>query len=113
MLRLISFGFKHGGPPPEALTVVDCRHLRNPHHVSRLRPLDGRHDEVKAFVWQSPGFPALMNLARPYIGTGQVTLAFGCHGGRHRSVAMAEIVAQYARDEGEDVVVEHYALVGA
>jgi UPF0042 nucleotide-binding protein len=109
MIRLISFSFV-AHEVPEATLVFDCRQLRNPHRDPELRPLDGRHGLVKAFVWEDPKFAFALNVIRQHGANGDAVIAFGCHGGQHRSVAMAEIVADYFREDGHEVVIEHMAL---
>ena len=113
-VNLVSFSFKHGEPPPGA-SILDCRKMRNPHHIERLKPLDGRHEEVREFVKTDPGFkPMLDDVVRRVILAREAssipTIAFGCFGGRHRSVAMAELAAKALRDAGCDVSVTHRAL---
>lgn len=115
-----SFAYKHG-LPPDADFVLDARVLPNPHWDSELRPLSGRdapvrdyldlQPDVKRYVAQVSGFldawlPQLKTDTRSYI-----TVAFGCTGGRHRSVYLAERLAQHARENGwSEVAVHHREL---
>lgn len=115
-----SFAYRHG-VPPEADFVFDARVLPNPHWDPRLRPLSGRdadvrdylhaQDDVAAYVAQVSGFldtwlPRLRSDTRSY-----ATIAFGCTGGRHRSVYLAETLAAHARDSGwPEVAVHHREL---
>lgn len=102
-LALLSFGFKYG-VPLDADFVFDMRFLPNPFWVPELRPLDGRDPEVSAHVLSQEGagefldrVVALMEpVTRGYHSEGRryVTLAIGCTGGKHRSVAMAEALAE-------------------
>ena len=113
-VNLVSFSFRHGRPPAGA-SVLDCRKMRNPHFVERLKPLDGRHEEVREYVKTDPAFkPMLDDVVRRVIlardGRSIPTIAFGCFGGKHRSVAMAELSAQALRNAGCDVEVKHSAL---
>ncbi len=102
VVRVVSFGFKYG-VPVDADTVFDARFLPNPHFVPALRPRSGRDPEIAAFVLGSPEgatFLAamatfLVPLLPSYAREGKVifTVAIGCTGGRHRSVALAEALA--------------------
>ncbi len=115
-----SFAYRRG-LPPEADFVLDARVLPNPHWDARLRPLSGRdadvrdyldaQPEVVAYVAQVEGFldtwlPKLRSETRSY-----VTVAFGCSGGRHRSVYLAERLARHCRENGwAEVAVHHREL---
>jgi UPF0042 nucleotide-binding protein len=113
---VISFGYKYG-LPVDADLVVDCRFLPNPHWVPELRPRTGKDPEVSAYVLRQPGAAdflegyrkLLATLAAGYRREGKryVTLAVGCTGGKHRSVAMAEQVAQQLRADGVETTVVH------
>jgi len=115
-LAVTSFGFKHGAPR-DADLVLDCRFLPNPHWVDELRPLSGLDVPVREHVLDSDlaqGFLSrledLLDLLLPaFVGEGRsyLTLAFGCTGGRHRSVTIAEAVAGYLRERGQDPLVTH------
>jgi RNase adapter protein RapZ len=109
-----SFSYKHGVPPAGA-SVIDCRRMRNPHFIPSLKPLDGRTDAVREYVKTDPACKPMIDdvvhrvmLARD--GGALPTIAFGCYGGKHRSVAMAELAARSLRDAGCAVDVEHSAL---
>ena len=115
-----SFAYRRG-VPAEADFVFDARVLPNPHWDARLRPLSGRDaavadhldadPEVIASVAQVQGFldtwlPKLRSETRSY-----VTVAFGCTGGRHRSVYLAERLARHCRESGwVEVAVHHREL---
>ena len=101
-----SFGYKHG-LPLDADMVIDCRFLPNPHWVEDLRALTGLDAPVRAYVLRPGGHEASSSgtstrcstlLLPAYVREGKsyLTLAFGCTGGRHRSVAVAEEVARTA-----------------
>jgi len=93
MIRLISFGYRDG-PPPEAHHVFDCRKLANPHNEPGLRAYDGRDACIKTFVEHSRGYSDIHVKARFYATEDpNAIIAFGCYGGRHRSVAVAELLA--------------------
>ena len=113
---VMSFGFKYG-LPVDADLVVDARFLPNPHWVPELRPHTGQDDEVRDYVLGQPGalefverFVDLLRLvADGYEREGKryVTVAVGCTGGKHRSVAIAEEVARRIDRLGIDSVVVH------
>ncbi len=113
---IVSFGFTHGLPRDVDL-VFDCRFLPNPHWIPDLRPHSGLDAPVREYVFQhslTGEFVAhlteLLRLVMPaYIAEGKsyLTVAFGCTGGRHRSVAIAEHMAELLRTDGYDPVVVH------
>lgn len=106
-LQLISFGFKYG-VPLEADLVFDVRFITNPYYVPELRPQSGLTDAVRDYVLAQP--PAVrfleflyefLDFAVPaYIAEGKsrLTIAIGCTGGYHRSIALAEQVAAWLRE---------------
>ena len=113
LITCLAFGYKRG-IPEGAAWVVDVRLLDNPYWVDELRPLDGRDPRVREFVLaQRAATDLLDNLERtlkdalPHYrerGRSQLIVAFGCTGGRHRSVAMAkEMAARLERLDGVDV----------
>ncbi|HEV2033135.1 MAG TPA: RNase adapter RapZ [Candidatus Dormibacteraeota bacterium] len=113
LITCLAFGYKKG-IPDGASWVVDVRLLDNPYWVEELRPLDGRDPRVRDFVVNQPAAVELLeNLERtlraaipPYRerGRSQLIVAFGCTGGRHRSVAMArEMAARLEHIEDVDV----------
>jgi UPF0042 nucleotide-binding protein len=113
---VMSFGFKYG-LPVDADLVVDMRFLPNPHWVPELRPFTGLNEEVAAYVFNQPGakefldrYAELLRLvAAGYRREGKryVTIAVGCTGGKHRSVAMSEKLAARLAAEGVETVVVH------
>lgn len=113
---VMSFGFKYG-LPVDADMVVDCRFIPNPHWVPELRPYTGLNDEVANYVFGQPGakefldgYTELLRLvAEGYRREGKryVTIAVGCTGGKHRSVAMSEKLARRLVSEGVETVVVH------
>jgi RNase adapter protein RapZ len=116
---VVSFGYKYG-LPVDADLVVDCRFLPNPHWIPDLRPLTGRDPAVRDYVLSRSGAKEFLDaytevmrlLATGYEREGKhfVTLAVGCTGGKHRSVAMAEQLAGRLRDEGLDAQAAHRDL---
>ena len=106
---VVSFGFKYG-IPVDADLVADMRCLPNPHWVPELRPLSGRDREVADYVKDRPAaqefldkYVALVEtVAEGYLREGKrfLTIAVGCTGGKHRSVAMTEEIAARLRGRG-------------
>lgn len=118
-ISVISFGFRNG-LPREADLVLDVRFLRNPHYVPELRPGTGRDADVQDFIRADPALePFVADLQRllapllpRYQGEGKsyLTIAFGCTGGRHRSVYLAELVAAWLRETGWEATTVHRDL---
>jgi RNase adapter protein RapZ len=116
-LNIISFGYKYG-LPVDADLVADCRFLPNPHWVPELRPQSGLDAPVREYVLGQPAASAfvaaylqVLDVSLPGFereGKRYVTLAVGCTGGKHRSVAIAEQLA--AKLNGRDVSVSHRDL---
>ena len=112
MLKIVTYGVMgKRKPPPGIAHRFDCRSLRNPHSQRDLRDLDGRDVRVQAFVLGDPDAPELLRKASTAAHADpNGTIAFFCHGGFHRSVAMAEILATTLRVDGVSVQVEHLAI---
>jgi RNase adapter protein RapZ len=101
-LSIVSFGYKYG-LPVDADLVADCRFLPNPHWIAELAPMTGQDAPVRDYVLSQPGaekflhyYTELLGVVLPgYEREGKrfVTLAVGCTGGKHRSVAMAAQLA--------------------
>jgi UPF0042 nucleotide-binding protein len=117
-LTIMSFGFARG-IPRNADTVFDVRFLRNPYWVDSLRDLTGLDPAVRDYVAGDEGWGTLdqiedllLTLLPRYRAEGKsyVTVAFGCTGGRHRSVAVTERVAGRLREAGFSPTVEHRDL---
>ncbi|MBA4763631.1 RNase adapter RapZ [Sphingomonas sp.] len=119
VVSVTSFGFARGVPTSADL-VLDMRFLRNPHWVESLRPGTGKDADVAAYVAGDPAYAEgvtrieelLLLLLPRYQAEGKsyVTIAFGCTGGRHRSVHVAERVAARLRDAGFSPTVTHRDL---
>ncbi|HSA79677.1 MAG TPA: RNase adapter RapZ [Geminicoccaceae bacterium] len=115
-LSVISFAYRNG-LPREADLVFDVRFLANPHYVEALRPLTGLDPEVRAHVEADPAYAVLMErldaLMLPLLpfyqreGKSYLTIAFGCTGGRHRSIVVAERFAERLRSSGWLVALRH------
>jgi len=116
-----SFGYKHG-VPMDADMVWDVRFLPNPNYVDNLRSKTGLTKAVSRYVLKNPETKSFLNLLQPLTeflldrfsreGKSYLTLAIGCTGGRHRSVAVAEALADLIRrDKRLDVRVRHRDIV--
>jgi RNase adapter protein RapZ len=116
LVSSVSFGFRHG-VPEEADLVFDVRFLPNPHFVAEFRPLTGRHPRVAKYIRSFPQTQEfisrisdlLIYLLPHYIHEGKsyLTIAFGCTGGQHRSVMIAEEVGKRLHRAGYRVKVVH------
>jgi UPF0042 nucleotide-binding protein len=116
VVNVVSFGFKHG-TPRDADMVLDVRFLDNPHWVDELRPLTGLDQAVADYVFSGPlakefmeRLCTLLDIMVPaFIEDGKryLTIAIGCTGGRHRSVALAERLAEYLMRFDVRVQIEH------
>lgn len=114
--KIVSFGYKHG-LPIDVDIVFDCRFLPNPHWVEELRPLTGVDAPVREYVMAQPLTAAFLErmermlaLVMPaYVQEGKsyLTIAFGCTGGQHRSVAIAEEVGKILERSGHQPSVQH------
>lgn len=103
VVQVVSFGFKNG-TAPAANMLLDVRFLKNPFWVEALRPLTGRDKPVRDYVLEQSEAQELLdntlNLITPVIPamfaakTDSFVVALGCTGGQHRSVAMAEALAE-------------------
>jgi RNase adapter protein RapZ len=112
-----SFAYKHG-IPGDADFVFDARCLPNPHWNAALRPLSGRDAAVKQFLEEQPTVQAFFKQIADFMDAwiprfesetrSYVTVAFGCTGGRHRSVYLAEKMSQHFRNAGRDNVLSFH-----
>jgi RNase adapter protein RapZ len=115
-LTMVSFGYKYG-LPVDADVVIDCRLLPNPHWLAELRPLTGEDAAVRDYVFSQPGATEFLDVAigllrryeQGYVGEGKhyATVAIGCTGGRHRSVAVSAELARRIRADGVEVQLSH------
>lgn len=116
LVSCVSFGFRHG-VPDDADLLFDVRFLPNPHFVPEFRPLTGRHPKVAKYIRSFPQTTEfiqriselLVYLLPHYIHEGKsyLTIAFGCTGGQHRSVMIAEDVAKRLKKAGYRIKVVH------
>lgn len=115
-----SFAYRHG-VPADADFVLDARVLPNPHWNPELRPLSGRDTSVREFLGAQPDVAQYVEQITQFLDTwlprlksetrSYVTVAFGCTGGRHRSVYLAERLAAHCREKGwAEVAVHHREL---
>ncbi|GIG34875.1 RNase adapter RapZ [Cellulomonas pakistanensis] len=113
-VNVLSFGFKYG-IPLDADHVVDVRFLANPYWITELRHMSGRDAPVREYVLGLPGavdfvdryVDALEPVLAGYVAEEKryVTIAVGCTGGKHRSVAISEAIAERLRSRGQRVTV--------
>lgn len=113
---VMSFGYKFG-LPGDVDVVIDCRFLPNPYYDETLRPMSGLDEPVVEFLSNEPvtaefllRLENLLELLVPAYraeGKSYLTIAMGCTGGRHRSVAMAEALSRSLATAGETVRVSH------
>ena len=113
---VVSFGYKHGLPLDVDL-VLDCRFLPNPHWVDALRPFTGLDENVRRYVLDQPDTAAFIDRLRElfalvlpaYVKEGKsyLTIAVGCTGGRHRSVVLAEQIAELLSELGYPPSISH------
>ncbi|MBO9475530.1 RNase adapter RapZ [Shimia sp. R10_1] len=118
-LTITSFSYKRG-LPQGADIVIDCRFLHNPHWQEDLRALDGGDAAVGAYVAEDPGFAPFMTTAQQMIdgvlpgyireGRSHLMIAFGCTGGKHRSVFVTETMAESLANRGWQVSIRHREL---
>jgi hypothetical protein len=115
LVTCVAFGYKNGIPEGCAW-VVDARCLRNPYWVPELRPLDGRDAPVRDYVLDQPAAGVLLDGLQSVLvpllgeyerfGRSELTVAFGCTGGRHRSVVLAtELARRLSALDGVEVEV--------
>jgi UPF0042 nucleotide-binding protein len=117
-INVLSFGYKYGIPVDSDL-VLDCRFIPNPHWIPELRPLNGLDAPVSAKVLGSEG---VADFVKSYVGVVKqmipgyfregkkyVTIAIGCTGGKHRSVAIAEEIAKQLSSSSADLEISAHA----
>lgn len=119
LVSLVSFGYRYG-IPPDADLVFDVRFLPNPNFVPAYKPLTGKDRRVARYVLSFPQTRAFVSrisrllayLIPHYVREGKsyLTIAFGCTGGRHRSVAMAQALRHRLARSGSRVAISHRDL---
>jgi UPF0042 nucleotide-binding protein len=115
-VHLVSFGYKFG-VPYDADLVFDCRFLPNPFFVDELKAKDGRAPDVRRFVFEHGEGRELLRRLRDLLGyllpryqhegKAHLTVAVGCTGGRHRSVALVEELREFVEGQGLPTAVTH------
>lgn len=115
-VSVVSFGYKNG-LPLDADLVFDCRFLPNPHWIPELRPQSGLDEPVRRYVLDQPETGQFLDELRRLLvlllpafireGKAYLSIAVGCTGGRHRSVAIAEQLGEALRAEGYVPQVRH------
>ncbi|HEV8307844.1 MAG TPA: RNase adapter RapZ [Methylomirabilota bacterium] len=115
-VNLVSFGYKFG-IPYDADLVFDCRFLPNPFFVEGLKAQDGRSPEVRRFIFDHPEGREFVGRVRDLLayllpryqreGKAHLTVAVGCTGGRHRSVALIEELREFVEAQGLPLTVTH------
>ena len=115
-INVLSFGFKYG-IPSDADLIMDVRFLVNPYFIPDLKELDGETQETKAFVLEHPETQAFMGKYLGLLdyliplyekeGKAYLTIALGCTGGRHRSVAIARAISDHIQAMGKTVTINH------
>ena len=118
-INVLSFGYKYG-IPVDADLVLDCRFIPNPHWVAELRPKTGQSNEVSKYVLSQEGVKAvienyatlLQTMSAGFFREGKkyLTLAVGCTGGKHRSVAVAEELARKLSGSKDEILIEAHAV---
>ncbi len=118
-VNVLSFGYKYG-VPVDADLVLDCRFIPNPHWIPELRALTGLDQAVSQHVLNSPGVDAFVDsyvsllnqMAEGYLREGKkyVTLAVGCTGGKHRSVAISEAIAARLNKSDGSISIEAHTI---
>jgi UPF0042 nucleotide-binding protein len=116
VINLVSFGFRYGTPQSVEL-LFDMRFLPNPYFEPELRPRTGQEESVARYVVESERGTALVARIRDFLGyvmpqydregKAYVTIGIGCTGGRHRSVAVAESLADWLVGQGREVNLVH------
>ena len=113
---LMSFSYRNG-LPRDADVVFDVRFLKNPHYVAELRNQTGQDPAVGAYIARDPALATFLDRATGMLspllplyaneGKSYLTIAVGCTGGRHRSIAVAERLAGWLRGVGRSVTLVH------
>lgn len=115
-MSVMSFSYRHG-LPREADLVFDVRFLRNPHWDAHLKPKTGLTPEVQSYVRKDEAYMAFVGYIKSLIelllpryqseGKSYLTIAFGCTGGKHRSVTVAEDIASFLKDKDINLSIHH------
>ncbi|MDD3554098.1 MAG: RNase adapter RapZ [Deltaproteobacteria bacterium] len=116
VIQVVSFGFKYG-VPADANLVFDVRFLANPYFEPELKPLDGRTKAIQEFLTGHADTQEFLRICEQLLsflvpqyrseGKSYLVIAFGCTGGFHRSVAIAEYLGNFLRSPDQEVIVSH------
>ena len=120
-MTIMSFAYRHG-LPREADLVLDVRFLRNPNWVPELKEKTGRESEVQDYIIGDESFPDFLERTKGLLGLliprydeegkNYLTIAFGCTGGKHRSVFMAETIRKWLQEQSYAAAIHHRELKG-
>ncbi len=120
-LTIMSFAYRHG-LPREADLVLDVRFLRNPNWVPELKEKTGREKEVQDYITGDDSFPDFLDRTKGLLGLliprydeegkNYLTIAFGCTGGKHRSVFIAETIKKWLQEQSFAATIHHRELKG-
>jgi UPF0042 nucleotide-binding protein len=115
-IDIVSFGYKYGIPSYADL-VMDVRFLPNPYFEPELKALDGENDAVRNFVLEKPETFTFLNKYFDFLdylipqyrkeGKAYLTIAIGCTGGRHRSVAVSRAMFERLKQQGLHINIDH------
>jgi UPF0042 nucleotide-binding protein len=115
-INILSFGFKYG-VPHDASLIMDVRFILNPYFVPELKALDGKNEKVKDYVLNNDNtrtflnkFFELLDYLIPLYEKEEkayLTIAVGCTGGKHRSVAVAEALFNHLKTQGNKIIITH------
>lgn len=109
MINIMSFGYKHG--VPEGYEIVDCRSIKNPFGLKKFEGLTWMDPELQDYVIGDPMTGEKLWSANDLVGDSvNFNLAFGCFGGIHRSVILAELCASNLRAKAREVRITHRDL---
>lgn len=115
-INIITFGFKHGMPNDVDL-VFDVRFIENPYYIEELREKTGLQKEVQDYVMGKKEAKMFLEKLKDMVdflvplyvkeGKGQLSIAIGCTGGRHRSVTLAEKLAEHLEQTCHKIIINH------
>ncbi len=115
-INILSFGFKYG-VPHDASLIMDVRFILNPYFVPELKALDGKDERVRNYVLNNDNTRTFLNKFFDLLdyliplyekeGKAYLTIAIGCTGGKHRSVAIAEALIEHIKKPGSKVIITH------
>ena len=118
MVEIISYGISHGELATPPTVLIPCHDIPNPHTKHGLRELDGTQKRLQFWVMGWPAARATLAAAEKHLATAMhpssnnenITVAFECYGGKHRSASLAEILSQKLTKRGIPTTVTHRDL---